>query len=696
MKSKEFFVDALHVFALSGFAVAQPIFNLLEQYPVFFVARKSQPIDLVLFVALVSLAVPLLLILVEFAAGLMHRRFQKSLHYCLVALLAMVILLPALNKFEALPGWLAVSAAGLAGVAVLAAYIRLEPLRSFVTLLAVAAIVFPMAFAFDVSIRELLMPAGYKASEQFQEATNPVPIVFVVFDEFPVTSLMNDQFQIDSSLFPGFAALSNEAWWFRYAHTVDGATHRSVPSILTGNRPPEGRSFPTLQQYPNNLFTWLRGNYQIKSYEAKTTLCPEGECTDLRVHEQLPTINERMSYLLSDAGVVFLHLVAPISLTKYLPSISNDWEGFFRQSQPSGNEKSYYSITGVDKPRLLDAFIDAIVPTRKPTLYFMHVVLPHIPWIFYPSGKRYDGFDYDMDSLASNTRQTTWVDDEYLVSHGVRRHLLQVQLVDRFISRLIDKMKHQKLYNSSLVVVTADHGVGFNPGWVRRSSPRENDLRIVPMFIKFPGKNESKTIDRKVETIDLVPTIAEVIGLPLPWAVEGKSLLSFTATNNRISNSGVVSPAQMAQRYETVGFLDRAFDRHSPNGLYSYGPYHRFSGELTARLTLGERIADIEVAFDDGADFGLDPDSNFVPGLIVGSLSGSELPDESMDLAVGVNGVIRVLTRSYTLGERTRFSVLLPENSLQPGENHVELYWVLEDQTKSVRFLPLSLDEKVN
>ena len=136
----------------------------------------------------------------------------------------------------------------------------------------------------------------------------------------------------------------------------------------------------------------------------------------------------------------------------------------------------------------MNTFVDMVAARRRPTLYFLHVLLPHVPWIFYPSSKAYAEHSYEMDSLVAGAEKTTWMDDEFLVAQGLRRHLLQVQLVDRFVSRLVNKMKEERIYDSSLIVVTADHGVGFNPGWVRRESPNRADIYLVPMFIKYPGQ----------------------------------------------------------------------------------------------------------------------------------------------------------------------------------------------------------------
>ena len=73
---------------------------------------------------------------------------------------------------------------------------------------------------------------------------------------------------------------------------------------------------------------------------------------------------------------------------------------------------------------------------------------------------------------------------------------------------------------NALIAVTADHGVGFNPGWPRKESPTKGDTYLVPLFVKFPGQSEGEVIERETAIVDILPTIAEVIGLPIPWQVD--------------------------------------------------------------------------------------------------------------------------------------------------------------------------------
>ena len=96
------------------------------------------------------------------------------------------------------------------------------------------------------------------------------------------------------------------------------------------------------------------------------------------------------------------------------------------------------------------------------------------------------------------------------------------------------------MWDRALVVLTADHGVSFRvkptpaPPFVlgrlgyRRELTTENaeDIVTVPLFVKYPGQSEGRTDPEWGRTIDILPTIADVLGIRLPFKVDGRSLRS--------------------------------------------------------------------------------------------------------------------------------------------------------------------------
>lgn len=281
-QKKDFFIDGLHIFVLFSFAFAQPLFDLLSRNAEFFVAHHSEPVDIILLILILCVLLPALVVLIEGVAGLFGPRARKCVHGFMVAGLLAVIALPALEKIFELPGTVILVGAAILGVAVTIAYMRFHPVRMFLTVLSPAILLFPGLFLFNSPVFKVVFPEKDPSAVTIKMDNAP-PIIMVVFDEFPITSLMDEHRRIDPIRYPNFAALARDAYWFRNATTVGDNTTYAIPAMLTGNYVDLSRlpRLPTATEHPENIFTLLGGSYELKVFEPITELCPERLCTDL-------------------------------------------------------------------------------------------------------------------------------------------------------------------------------------------------------------------------------------------------------------------------------------------------------------------------------------------------------------------------------------------------------------------------------
>ena len=76
-------------------------------------------------------------------------------------------------------------------------------------------------------------------------------------------------------------------------------------------------------------------------------------------------------------------------------------------------------------------------------------------------------------------------------------------------------------------MVTADHGAAFEVGEPLRgvSTANADNVLWVPLLVKAPGQATGQIDDRPARTIDVLPTMAEILDLDLPDGVDGVSLL---------------------------------------------------------------------------------------------------------------------------------------------------------------------------
>ncbi|MFQ5964292.1 MAG: sulfatase-like hydrolase/transferase [Candidatus Scalinduaceae bacterium] len=669
---KDFLKDIIHIFILSNFAFAQPLFDLLSRQAEFFTIRRSEPVDIILLVFCLVILLPSLLILVEFMVGLLSRRVRKSVHGFLVAVLLTAIILPALKKLFEFNGTIQLIGAAILGITFTVTYIRFHLVRTFLTILSPALLLFPFLFIFNSPVYKVVFVKNY--SEIVNAKVNSTtPVVMVVFDEFPVTSLMDEHHQIDPIRYPNFAALAKEAYWFRNTTTVSVATHIATPAILTGNYPPFTglKRLPTATDYPKNLFTLLGNSYNLNVFESITHLCPDRLRANNTFYESLV---ERIFSLLSDISIVYLHLLLPADLSTGLPVITQDWKNFMSPAVKLDNDAQKKNPVAPDRLALFKKFIESFHLHKQPTLFFLHSIFPHRPWIYLPSGKIYDN--------TVNT-PTRWGNDEVETIHYFQRHLLQVGFVDKLLGKLVAKLKEVGLYDRSLIVITADHGVSFWPNDESRELTKSNyqDILSVPLFIKKPYQHKSVISDRKVETSDILPTIAEVLDINLPWTVDGTSALK-PRPSEKTEIAFTAHPKEQIIIDSDFETKHTALERKlslfgsgtNPNGMFKFGIHNKLVGKRLNDIQVSG-IENVEVEIDSINNYAnVNPEANFLPSLIKGRIITKRNLSGSFDLAISVNGTIRTTTQTFLQkGNVAKFSAILPDKSFRINKNDVEV-----------------------
>ncbi len=672
---------------LAGLAVAQPIYDLLARHSGFFVVRRSEPADVLILAAVLSFLGPAAVAVVLAIVRRLHRRTGVLCHRLAVAALAAALVLQGLQRLPGLGGRAAVGLAAVLGLAAAAAYHRLAAARLFLSLLAPAIAVFPIVFLLHPSVAKIVRPRHVAAIADLETRSgtpsatsagsapavaSETPVVVIVFDALPVTSLMDPAGEIDAPRFPSFARLAAGATWYRRATTVSADTIWAVPAILTGNYPDLGRQ-PSYFDHPRNLFTLLGGSYRLELFEHLTDLCPAQLCP-----RAVAPLGERLRGMASDLRVVFLHVLLPADLTDSLPEISQAWGDFAIGDTKRGRR---------DRSRKFRLFLDAIDAEEPRTLYFLHSLFPHSPYQYLPSGKRYSRVRSSLDRRL--LQQGRWRDDPWAVAENHRRHLLQVGMVDTLLGLILERLEQAGLYDRALIAVTADHGVSFRPGDYKRALSETNfeDVMPVPLLIKRPGQTRGEVDDREVSTIDLLPTLADLLGIELPWPTDGASAASgpWPERANRVCFG--------SRRME---FPAAAFD---PLGAAARVAETFGDGELSTVLRAGPRpdlvgrsLETLAVAGGDGLSARLaapslfdavDPGSDFIPALVEGFVEPARPLEQPLELAIAVNGAVAATTRSHrhAMGRGVYpFSTMVPESVFRAGANDVEVLVIREGE----------------
>jgi hypothetical protein len=676
--------------AASGFALAQPLFDLLGKNAEFFAVRGSTPGDIVLFALVVTFAPALALGLIELVVGAVSEAAASVLHLVFLGFLGAVFGIQALKRSGVDGTTVLIAGAVLIGVLIALAAWRLPAARSFLTLLAAAPIVFLALFLLNTPVEKLVFPNGdARAASARVRATTPV--VFLLFDEFPVIDLQQPDGGIDAGRFPNFAKLAASSMWFRNTTTLSASTTVAVPVILTGRKAVKG-ALPVVQDYPNNLFTLLGRRYRMKVTESQTRLCPARLCK-----RKDSAATTRLSSLWSDVRIVYAHLIAPPALEDELPVIDESWGNFGASAPaaPTGSTrlpkvdlKTFY----LSRVRDFNHFVASFQApgSGPPTLYFLHVLLPHTPWLYFPDGRVRA---VEKVNAPGRSGERWW--NSQLAIQAWQRHLLQVGYTDRLLGRFLRRLHSTGLWDKALVVVTADHGISFRGGDLRRHATKTNlaELAFTPLFVKLPGQQEGRVVDtRHVQTVDILPTIADVLGVKIPWRTDGTSALEGGAGSSRVDVAGVTAPyaVTLAQRRASLARQLRLFGSGGWGAeLAGTGPYRGLVGTAVSRLAHGAP-EDAQATIDATGSRLLRAfprRTALVPSPLSGTLARVS---RGQAVAVALNGRIAAVSVAYRdpAGGPVRFSVLPGEAAFHPGNNTVRMF-VVTGNPERPRLLPL-------
>lgn len=114
------------------------------------------------------------------------------------------------------------------------------------------------------------------------------------------------------------------------------------------------------------------------------------------------------------------------------------------------------------------------------------------------------------------------------VDHAISHYDGNIRYIDSQIQRLTDFLKSRGLYENTLIVLTSDHGENFgehNFYFQHGASLYQPSLKTPLIFVKSGLIPKNKRISENVQIIDVMPTVLDLLNIPLIDKIDGKSLL---------------------------------------------------------------------------------------------------------------------------------------------------------------------------
>jgi hypothetical protein len=219
----------------------------------------------------------------------------------------------------------------------------------------------------------------------------------------------------------------------------------------------------------------------MRVFEGMTGLCPPAICPNAKQaghywttgKGQDPVDQGGFRRVARDSAHVWSQIVSPNASTEdpftTLEEATVDAEEPGELGDPTDPSARKRLVQSYKRPVSLQRFLSSIgsLDPDEPALYFVHILMPHQPWKYLPSGLKYP----DRVPGEGRGKGGRWASEPWPVRSNHQRHLLQVAYTDRLIGTVVKRLHDTGLHDPSLLEVTADHGMAFVPG----QSSRAND-----------------------------------------------------------------------------------------------------------------------------------------------------------------------------------------------------------------------------
>lgn len=149
----------------------------------------------------------------------------------------------------------------------------------------------------------------------------------------------------------------------------------------------------------------------------------------------------------------------------------------------------------------------------------------------------------------------------------------EIAFVDSQIGRLLTAWRELRRWDGTVAVVVADHGQGLGDhDWWSHGILYQEEIRV-PLIVRWPEGPAGRRVAATARSIDILPTLLEAAGLPVPPGLDGRSLRPLVSARE----AGAARPAYA----DALGILTYARpDRRAAPDRKEDRLYSLFDGDL--------------------------------------------------------------------------------------------------------------------
>ena len=132
--------------------------------------------------------------------------------------------------------------------------------------------------------------------------------------------------------------------------------------------------------------------------------------------------------------------------------------------------------------------------------------------------------------------------------------------MDHHLGHLFGQLKESDLFDNTLIIITSDHGEAFGErNFVQHGMSVYQDQVYVPLLIKYPDSNESAIIEQTVSSVDILPTILDVLEIDMKLPDNhGISLRKINPADQRFVIAESYPNGGLRRRHDRFKRIERA------------------------------------------------------------------------------------------------------------------------------------------
>jgi choline-sulfatase len=373
------------------------------------------------------------------------------------------------------------------------------------------------------------------------DITHP-SILIIVFDAFSTHNI--SLYGYPRKTTPYLEQLANRATVYHNHYAAGNFTTSGTASLLTGTYPWTHRAIQingkVQKEFQNrNIFHLFNDFYRISySHNQLVNIIQDqfvGDIDFYKLREDLTLGNNKWLLKLfkndlDAATVSWARISGQIEDNLNSSLVLANYISLFNQRKNKLIERDYprgLPISSLDNFLLEDAvnwLQSAIADFPIPFLGYFHFLPPHAPY-----NTRIDFIDaFSEVSIPRKTKprhplaKVGRAKQPYGLAPSRRTYDEYILYVDSEFNRLFKKLEKSGILDNTYLILTSDHGEMFERGILGHTTPSLHDPVVrVPLMIFEPGQTDRRDVYTKTSAVDLLPTLLELTGKPIPPWVEG-------------------------------------------------------------------------------------------------------------------------------------------------------------------------------